>query len=65
MTARAHVMATVVRVSGPPDVIEFERGERRTARGELAARRRIEVESPDSGDRGDKPFLVRFFRELR
>lgn len=64
MTARTHVMATVVRVSGPPEVIEFESHERRTAGDELVARLRIEVEPPDSGDRGGKPFLIRFFREL-
>jgi hypothetical protein len=57
-------MATVVRVSGPPDVIEFERGDRRTPKGELLARRRIEIDPPDDGGRGGKPYLIRFFREL-
>lgn len=64
MTARAQVLATLVRVSGPPDVIEFERHEGRTPRGEPVARLRIDLEHADTGDRGGKPYLIRFFREL-
>jgi hypothetical protein len=57
-------MATMVRVSGPPDVTEFERDERRTLKGERLARFRTDLEPTDSGDRGGKPYLIRFFREL-
>ncbi len=65
MTARAQVMAAVVRVSGPPDVIELKKVERPTAGYEVATRLRIEFEPADNGDRGGKPFLIRFFREMR
>ena len=65
MTARAHMMATVVRVSGPPDVIEFERDELQTPHGGQVARLRIEIVPPSGGGRGGKPYLIRFFREMR
>ncbi|MEX1209088.1 MAG: hypothetical protein WEE36_10895 [Acidimicrobiia bacterium] len=63
MTARAQVMATVVRMSGPPDVIEFKKVARLRAHRSLVGLR-SEVEFPESGDRGGKPYLIRFFREL-
>ncbi|MEX0827264.1 MAG: hypothetical protein WD184_10995 [Acidimicrobiia bacterium] len=62
MTTR--VVAAVVMVAGPPDVIVFQRAEPTTAGTNRAPAAKRPIDSIDI-DRSGKPFLIRFFRELR
>jgi len=61
------VMAAVVRVAGPPDVIVLERAETSAAGNDRSAVTGGATKEylVDNGFRSDKPFLIRFFRELR
>lgn len=60
MTARSHAIATLARVSGPPDVIEATT---RPRAGSHRSRPVPEVEG--ANDRGGKQFLIRSLREMR
>lgn len=61
MTTRA--MAAMARVAGPPDVIIYRRAEAHTGK----QRSPVATSTSDAIDidRGGKPYLIRFFRELR
>jgi hypothetical protein len=55
-------MAAVVRVAGPPDVIAFKRADPNDP-GKNLSRVMRALDQFDT-DRGGKPYLIRFFREI-
>jgi hypothetical protein len=57
-------MAAVVRVAGPPDVIALRRADPNDP-GKNRSRVAMRTLDVIDTDRGGKPYLIRFFRELR